>query len=89
MRVRKTSKRVTLLDVANASGLSRATVSLVLRDSPLVADETRQRVHDAMQNLDYVYYRAAANLRTQKSHTVGLIVSDITNPFFCRNDHEH
>lgn len=78
----QTSKRVTLLDVANASGLSRATVSLVLRDSPLVAEETRLRVQQAMQNLGYVYHRAAANLRTQKSHTVGLVVSDITNPFF-------
>ncbi len=77
-----TSKRVTLLDVANASGLSRATVSLVLRDSPLVAEETRQRVQGVMQDLGYVYHRAAANLRTQKSHTVGLVVSDITNPFF-------
>lgn len=76
------SKRVTLLDVANASGLSRATVSLVLRDSPLVAEETRLRVQKAMQNLGYVYHRAAANLRSHKSHTVGLVVSDITNPFF-------
>jgi LacI family transcriptional regulator len=73
---------VTLLDVANASGLSRATVSLVLRDSPLVAEETRLRVQQAMQNLGYVYHRAAANLRSHKSHTVGLVVSDITNPFF-------
>jgi len=80
--IRKTSKRITLLDVAKAAGLSRATVSLVLRDSPLVADRTRQRVQEAMQNLGYVYHRAAANLRSHKSHTVGLIISDITNPFF-------
>lgn len=81
-RIKQTSKRVTLLDVANASGLSRATVSLVLRDSPLVAENTRQRVKEVMQDLGYVYHRSAANLRTQKSHTVGLIVNDITNPFF-------
>jgi len=81
-RIRQASKRVTLLDVANSSGLSRATVSLVLRDSPLVAEETRQRVLEAMQNLGYVYHRPAANLRSHKSHTVGLVVSDITNPFF-------
>jgi LacI family transcriptional regulator len=80
--LKQTSKRVTLVDVANASGLSRATVSLVLRDSPLVAEETRQRVQEAMQDLGYVYHRAAANLRSHKSHTVGLVVSDITNPFF-------
>jgi len=81
-RIQQTSKRVTLLDVANASGLSRATVSLVLRESPLVAEGTRKRVQGVMQDLGYVYHRAAANLRTQKSHTVGLVVSDITNPFF-------
>lgn len=81
-KLQQTSKRVTIVDVAHASGLSRATVSLVLRESPLVAEETRQRVLEVMQNLGYVYHRAAANLRTQKSHTVGLIVSDITNPYF-------
>jgi DNA-binding LacI/PurR family transcriptional regulator len=66
--IQKTSKRVTLLDVANTSGLSRATVSLMLRDSPLVADETRQRVHEAMQNLGYVYYvlrRTCEHCRTR------------------------
>jgi LacI family transcriptional regulator len=76
------SKRVTLLDVANASGLSRATVSLVLRGSPLVAEGTRKRVQEVMQELGYVYHRAAANMRSRKSHTVGLVVADITNPFF-------
>jgi len=81
-RIQQTSKRVTLLDVANASGLSRATVSLVLRDSPLVAEGTRKRVQEVMRDLGYVYHRSAANLRAQKSHTVGLVVSDITNPFF-------
>jgi LacI family transcriptional regulator len=81
-RIQQISKRVTLLDVANASGFSRATVSLVLRDSPLVAEETRQRVQAVMRDLGYVYHRAAANLRSHKSHTVGLVVSDITNPFF-------
>ena len=81
-RNQQISKRVTLLDIANASGLSRATVSLVLRDSPLVAEKTRQHVQSVMQELGYVYHRAAANLRSHKSHTVGLVVSDITNPFF-------
>src|SRR5688572_12143911 len=81
-RLQQTSKRVTLLDVAHASGLSRATVSLVLRDSPLVAEDTRQRVQEVMQNLGYVYHRAAANLRSHKSHTIGLVVSNISNPFF-------
>lgn len=75
-------ERVTLLDVARHARVSRATASLVLRGSPLVAEETRGRVLDSMRQLGYVYHRAAATLRTRRSHTVGLVVTDITNPFF-------
>lgn len=74
--------RVTLLDVARDAGVSRATASLVLRGSELVADATRERVLASMSRLGYVYHRGAASLRTQRSQTVGLIVPDITNPFF-------
>src|SRR5439155_942765 len=75
-------ERVTLLDVARDAGVSRATASLVLRGSELVADETRERVLASMRKLGYVYHRGAASLRTQRSNTVGLIVPDVTNPFF-------
>src|SRR5207248_3413991 len=75
-------ERVTLVDVAEHAHVSRATASLVLRASPLVAPQTRQRVLASMEQLGYVYHRAAASLRTQRSHTVGLVVPDITNPFF-------
>src|SRR5215470_14502280 len=73
---------VTLVEVARDAGVSRATASLVLRGSDLVADETRERVLASMRKLGYVYHRGAASLRTQRSHTVGLIVPDVTNPFF-------
>ena len=56
-------RRVTVTDVASAAGVSRSTVSLVLRDSPLVKRETRQRVEVAIDRLGYVYNRNAANLR--------------------------
>ena len=82
MSSRKKPRKVTLLDVAQHAGVSRATASLVLRGSPLVAEKTRQLVLSSMQELGYVYNRAAANLRAQKSHTIGLVVTDITNPFF-------
>src|SRR4029079_11391187 len=72
----------TLLDVARDAGVSRATASLVLRGSDLVADETRARVLASIRKLGYVYHRGAASLRTQRSNTVGLIVPDVTNPFF-------
>jgi LacI family transcriptional regulator len=74
--------RVTLTDIAGDACVSRATVSLVLRNVPVVAEETRQRVLGSMRRLGYVYHRAAASLRTQRTHAIGLIVTDITNPFF-------
>jgi DNA-binding LacI/PurR family transcriptional regulator len=74
--------RTTLMDVARHCGVSRATVSLVLNDSPLVAAATRDRVRSAMLELGYVYNRAAASLRTQRSDAIGVVVTQITNPYF-------
>jgi LacI family transcriptional regulator len=74
--------RVTLTDIATDAAVSRATVSLVLRNVPVVAERTRQRVLSSMRRLGYVYHRTAASLRTQRTHAIGLIVTDITNPFF-------
>jgi DNA-binding LacI/PurR family transcriptional regulator len=74
--------RTTLMDVARHCGVSRATVSLVLNDSPLVADQTAERVRQAMSELGYVYNRAAAALRTRRSDAVGVVMTQITNPYF-------
>lgn len=79
---RQGRNRVTLQHVADDAGISRSTVSLVLRQSPLVADKTRQRVLDSIERLGYIYNRGAARLRTQRSDTVGLIITDLANPFF-------
>ncbi len=76
--------RVTLLDIAADADVSRATVSLVIRNVSTVAESTRNRVLTSIKQLGYVYHRGAANLRRQQSHAVGLIVSDITNPFFAQ-----
>lgn len=62
--------------------MSRATVSLVLRGSPLVHADTRRRVQEEMQRQGYVYNRAAANLRRRVSSTVALVINDLSNPFF-------
>lgn len=72
--------RVTLKDVAARAGMSRATVSLVLRKSPLVRQETRAKVEAAMAALGYVYNRRAANLRSGASRTLGLVLCEITTP---------
>jgi LacI family transcriptional regulator len=74
--------RVTLKDIAKSAEVSRATVSLVLRNSPVVAQLTRERVQSSIDSLGYVYDRAAANLRARYTHTIGLVVCEITNPFY-------
>ena len=74
--------KVTLLTIADDLGLSTATVSLALRNSPLVADATKSRVITRAKDIGYVYDRRAASLRTQRSDIVGVIVRDIINPFF-------
>jgi len=75
-------RKVTLNDIAEACGVSRATVSLVLRESPLVHAETRERVKEEMRRQGYVYNRAAAGLRRRESSSVALVINDLSNPFF-------
>jgi len=75
-------RKLTLKDIARQAKVSPSTVSLVLRDSPLVAEATRSRIRATMEELGYVYNRGAANLRSQRSKTIGLVVCEITNPFY-------
>ena len=79
---RGASRATTIVDIARAAGVSKSTVSLVLKDSPLVRAETRERVGRAIEQLGYVYNRSAANLRTARSSFVGMVISDLMNPFF-------
>ncbi|SDF46387.1 LacI family DNA-binding transcriptional regulator [Sporolituus thermophilus] len=82
MKTSKKRSHVTLQDVAAHAGVSRATASLVLRGSPNISEATRQKVLAAMQQLGYVYDRIAANLRSNASSTVGLIIMELANPFY-------
>lgn len=74
--------KVTLNDIAAGCGVSRATVSLVLRGSPLVNKNTRARVEEELRKQGYVYNRAAANLRRRTSSSIALVLNDLANPFF-------
>ncbi|MCB1416890.1 MAG: LacI family DNA-binding transcriptional regulator, partial [Nitratireductor sp.] len=74
--------KVTLSTIAESLGVSTATVSLALRDSPLVADATREKIKQAAAQSGYIYNRRAASLRTSRSGIVGVLVPDIMNPFF-------
>ncbi|SDO39196.1 LacI family DNA-binding transcriptional regulator [Aureimonas jatrophae] len=75
-------QKVKLSTIAEKLGLSTATVSLALRDSPLVAEVTRERIKEEARSSGYIYNRRAASLRTSKSGIVGVCVHDIMNPFY-------
>lgn len=69
-------------DVASEAGVSTATVSRVLTHKPYVTEEVRTRVQMAIDKLGYRRNQVARSLRMQQTTTIGLIVSDIENPFF-------
>ncbi|MCM3788974.1 LacI family DNA-binding transcriptional regulator [Domibacillus indicus] len=81
MRMKK-SGRVTLQQVADHAGVSRATASLIVRNSPSISEATRKKVLASMEELGYVYDRIAANLRSQSSSTIGVVVTDFANPYY-------
>src|SRR5438045_9132445 len=73
---------VSIKEVAEAAGVSTATVSRVLSNGLHVRPEVRERVMAAVERLGYRPNLVARSLRSQQSSTIGLIVSDISNPFF-------
>lgn len=73
---------ITLKDVAESARVSQATVSRVLNDNPTVNAELRTRVQETIRKLGYQPNHAARRLRAQSSNVIGLIISDIQNPYF-------
>ncbi|WP_029088741.1 LacI family DNA-binding transcriptional regulator [Brevibacterium album] len=73
---------VTSRDVADAAGVSQATVSRVLNDPATVSEPTRARVLRAVEALGYHRNRAAATMKTSRAHSVGVIVAELANPFY-------
>lgn len=69
-------------DVAKKAGVSVATVSRVLNGSPHVSQRVRHKVLSAVKELNYQPNRTAQRLRGARSRVIGLIISDIQNPFF-------
>ncbi|MDX1499929.1 MAG: LacI family DNA-binding transcriptional regulator [Woeseiaceae bacterium] len=76
-------------DIADLAGVSQATVSRALRNSPLVRQETRERIQQIARELNYFVNRNAAGLRTHQSNAIALLMFDETggadaqiNPFF-------
>ena len=78
-------KPATIRDVAREAGVSIAVVSRVLNDgSGPVAPQTRERVVEVIERLGYRPRAAARELQQQSTTTIGLVLADLTNPFFAR-----
>lgn len=77
-------KRPTITDVAQAAGVSLMTVSRVVNDKPGVGEETRQRIRQLIEAMDYRPSEIARGLATRQTSTVAIVVPDITNPFFAQ-----
>lgn len=75
-------RSVTIKDVAAHAAVSVATVSAVINGNKYVSPELEQRVRTSIATLGYERNSFAQGLKTQTSQTIGLIISDIANPFF-------
>ncbi len=73
--------RVSIKDIAKAASVSHSTVSRALSDSPLIKAETKARIQRLAQEMGYSPDAIARSLVTQRTHTVGVVVTTITDPF--------
>ncbi len=78
------SKKPTLQDVAEAAGVSTATISRCLNQPDMVKENVRKKIHDAINILGYVPHGAARALASSKTHTIGIIVPTIDNAIFAK-----
>lgn len=75
-------KKASMKEIAEAAGVSVATVSRVINDNGRFSEETRQKVLRIIKEMDYRTNIVAKSLRTNISNSIGVIVPDITNEFF-------
>ncbi|MGR5122437.1 Mal regulon transcriptional regulator MalI [Vibrio harveyi] len=76
------SKKVTITEVAKHAGVSVTTVSMVLGNKGRISPDTIEKVNAAVEELGYIRNRAAANLRSNSSEIIGLILKDISDPYY-------
>lgn len=74
--------KVTIKDIAKEAEVSVTTVSRVLNNKPDVGDDTRAKILKIIDEMNYNPNSVARGLVMQKTHTIGLIIPDISNPFF-------
>lgn len=73
---------ITIKDIAKRAGVSHSTVSRALRVNHLVSSETSKRIREIAQEMGYRPSAVARSLKTKRTEVLGVIVSNISDPFF-------
>lgn len=77
-------RQVSIQDIAQAAGVSHATVSRALRDSPLISAQVRRNIQQLADEMGYTPNAVAQSLKGRRSNTIGLVVTSIADPFYGR-----
>ena len=75
-------KKINIKDIADEAGVSITTVSMVLNKKGRISPETIDKVHRTVKKLGYIKNHAASNLRSKKSLLIGLVLKDISDPYY-------
>jgi len=73
---------IKLSDIARVTGFSVNTVSRALRDDPKISSETKNLIQQKAEELGYIRNHVAGSMRSSRTHTIGIVSSDSSNPFF-------
>lgn len=76
------NRRVTLVDIAKATGYSVNSVSRALMDAPDISDKTKRKIKDVADELGYIPNMAAASLKKGNSKIIGVLYDDLLNPYY-------
>ena len=74
-------QEVSIEDIARAAGVSHSTVSRALHNSPLISVDVRERIQQLAREMGYTPNAIAQSLQTQRTNTIGLVVTSIADPF--------
>ena len=78
------TRAISILDIARVAGVSHSTVSRALHDNPLISADLRFQIQKIAQEMGYTPNAVAQSLKDQRTHTVGLVVTTIADPFVGR-----
>ncbi|BAU63795.1 transcriptional regulator HrmR [Stanieria sp. NIES-3757] len=75
-------RKISIADIARKAGVSHTTVSRALRDSPLISLKVREEIKQLAQEMKYTPNNIAQSLQTQRTNTIGVVVTSVADPFF-------